>query len=155
MKQAHRLINRNKETQFIEKKIMTQKRSAVVLVFNQSGEMALQLRAKSDDKYPLHWDFSAAGGIDPGEEPIEAAKRELKEELGVEAELEFLGEVLYQDDFGQDYLYIYRAIHNGPFTPDSKEVERAEFFSPEHIELMLLSQSFHPEFEAVWKKYKS
>lgn len=134
---------------------MTQKQSAVVLVWNYRGELALQLRSENEENYPLHWDFSAAGGIEKGEEPAVAAKRELKEELGIEAELEFLGELLYEDDRGQDYLYIYRASHNGPFSPDPAEVAKVQFFSPEKINQMLQSdEKFHPEFELVWKKYR-
>ncbi len=42
-----------------------------------------------DDKpnisYPNHWSFAGAGSMEDGEEPIEAAKRELFEETGYQS----------------------------------------------------------------------
>lgn len=127
---------------------MKHKESSVILVFNDRNELLLQQRSFKDDKYPGHWDFSAAGGIDPGEDSHEAAKRELSEELGIEASVEFIAEELYQDNKSEDKLFIYRAKHNGPFKPDyEKEVEKVRFFSLDEIEQMLNSgEKFHPEF---------
>lgn len=132
---------------------MNQVRSSVILVFNDKDQLALQLRAATDYKYPSHWDFSAAGGIEDGEDPKTAAHRELQEEIGIEAKLEFVTETLYEDDKGQDYFYLYKTTHNGPFTPDGFEVEKVEFFSLDQIQSMLDSGAkFHPEFPFVWKK---
>ncbi len=132
---------------------MKYKKSAVILVFNHQGDLALQLRALHDDSYPGHWDFSAAGGIDDGEDPLVAAYRELKEEIGIEGELEFVGQEMYQTDMIQDELFIYRTQHEGPFNPDSEEVAEVRFFSLEQIERMLsLGEKFHPEFSMLWDK---
>ena len=72
--------------------------------------------------------------------------------MGVVAEVEFIEEFLYEGEAGEDYLYIYRAFHNGPFAPDLAEVERVEFFSPKQIGQMLLSEPFHPEFKPLWER---
>lgn len=128
-------------------------KSAVILVFNDEGKLALQLRSGTDSKYPHHWDFSAAGGIEEGEDPLKAANRELKEEIGIESKLEFLDEVLYQDAKGQDHLYIYKTIYNGEFKADGVEVEKVEWFSLNEIDQMLKSgDKFHPEFPFLWEK---
>lgn len=132
---------------------LEQKKSAVVLIFNDLGDLALQLRSSTDSKYAHHWDFSAAGGIEDGEDPLAADVRETKEEIGVSIKPEMIGEILYEDKRGQDYLYLYKAVHNGPFEVDGVEVEKVEFFSLEQIESMLDNrEKFHPEFPYVWKK---
>lgn len=132
---------------------MKYKKSAVILVFNQEGELALQLRAAHDDSYPSHWDFSAAGGIDNGEDPLEAAHRELKEEIGIEGELEFLGEELYQDEVAQDRLFVYKTTYDGVFEIDPREVAEVKFFSLEQIDTMLASgEKIHPEFSMLWNQ---
>ncbi len=132
---------------------MKNKVSSVALVFNDKNELALQLRAASDNSYPLHWDFSAAGGIEPDEDQKTAATRELKEELGITAEIEFVGEELYEDEKCTDKLYIYKTRHNGPFKPDPKEVEDIRFFKLDDIQKMLDSgEKFHPEFPFVWNR---
>jgi len=135
------------------------KQSAVVLVFNDRGELALQLRAAHDKSFPLHWDFSAGGGVKPGEDTKTAAARELKEELGVDAA------VAYVTAEHCDYLrwdsslitnvdvFVYKSRHNGPFAPDPKEVERAQFFSLPDIKKMIGSGvKFQPEFVVMWNK---
>lgn len=132
---------------------MKQQTSSVILVFNNRGKLALQLRGRNDDGYPLHWDFSAAGGIEFDEDPEQAAIREMKEEIGIEAEVEFVTEILYQDEKEADYLYIFKAQYNGKFKPDGIEVEKVEFFSLDEIEKMINSgEKFHPEFLFLWRK---
>jgi isopentenyldiphosphate isomerase len=132
---------------------MKYKRSVAVLVFNDKGELALQLRAARDDKYPLHWDFSAAGGIESNEDYTRAAHRELKEELGIEADLEFIGQELFTDQNNTDDIYLYKTKYNGKFDPDPNEVENIQFFNLEEIEDMISRrEKFHPEFPFIWNK---
>lgn len=57
-------------------------------------EVLLQKRSEEKDSHPGKYDVSSAGHIEAGSTPVEAAKRELAEELGVmaeEQELIFLG----------------------------------------------------------------
>ena len=43
----------------------------------------LQLRAMAKKSFPNKWDISVAGHVDAGETPLQAAKREYAEELGI------------------------------------------------------------------------
>ena len=57
-------------------------------------EVLLQKRAMNKDSYPGCYDTSSAGHILAGDEPEGSAKRELKEELGIEAEkLQYAGNI--------------------------------------------------------------
>lgn len=129
------------------------KKSSAVLVFNDEGELALQLRAANDDPFPFHWDFSAGGGIDPGEDGKISAERELHEELGIDADVEFVAQEHYTYPAWKPGvtrevdLFIYKARHNGPFRPNPAEVEKVQFFKPEIVKEMIESGiKFHPEF---------
>lgn len=131
---------------------MKHKRSAIVLIFNDKRECALQKRAAHDTSYPSHWDFAAAGGIDMGESPNDAAVRELREELGIDAKPVYIGDYVYRDEKAEDKLSVYRLVHSGPFSPDPNEVEEVHFFSLQAIEDMLQAEEkFHPEFPFLWK----
>jgi isopentenyl-diphosphate Delta-isomerase len=131
--------------------------SANVLVFNNAGALALQLRAAHDDSYPLHWDFSAGGGIDEGERSEDAAARELKEEIGVKADVSFISEhscIFPKWGTGkpkEDYTYLYKAVYEGNFSPDPNEVQEVRIFKLSDIEAMMKAgEKFHPAFQMLW-----
>jgi len=71
-------------------------RTAHVWVINSKDEILLQRRAINKRNFPDTWDISAAGHISAGEEPLHAAWRETKEEIGLDIsqnDLKFLGTV--------------------------------------------------------------
>ena len=64
-------------------------RVVVIYVTREDGQILVQER--TDDG---RFDHSSAGHVDPGEDYFQAAKRELKEELGIECGLVELGKTL-------------------------------------------------------------
>lgn len=48
-------------------------------------QILLQKRSQNKDSFPGKFDTSSAGHIQAGDEPLESALRELKEELGISA----------------------------------------------------------------------
>lgn len=53
-----------------------------ILLFNSRGELLIQKRSENVPS-PEKWDQSVGGHVDEGESYLEAAERELEEELGV------------------------------------------------------------------------
>ncbi|MBI4088427.1 NUDIX domain-containing protein [Candidatus Kaiserbacteria bacterium] len=127
------------------------KKCTAVMVFNSAGEMALQKRAADDDRYPSRWDFAAGGHLDADESVEEGAKRELKEEIGIECPLEFVTLMHHPGgadvDDEPDELSIFKTTYDGPFAPDPKEVAEVRFFPIEKIKEMAAKepQALHPE----------
>jgi isopentenyldiphosphate isomerase len=77
---------------------------ALVWVYNERGEVLLQLRAAHLNAFPEKWDVTVSGHLSAGEKPLDAALRELREEVGIHAqpdELEALGDVM--DEFPLSY----------------------------------------------------
>ena len=66
------------------------KKGAVVIISNDKDSIVLQLRAAHDNSFPSHWDFSAGGGVENGEDERQSIEREIKEELGVKAKVDFM-----------------------------------------------------------------
>lgn len=58
-------------------------RTVHVWILNSKGELLIQKRAKNRRAYPGHWDISTAGHISAGQTSLEAAQREVEEELGI------------------------------------------------------------------------
>ena len=58
-------------------------RTAHVWIARPPAMLLLQKRSPMKESYPGCWDISSAGHLDAGEEPLQGAERELKEELGI------------------------------------------------------------------------
>ena len=118
-----------------------------VIVFNDTGEMALQLRSSNVKFCPLHWSTTVGGHVLAGESYEQAAKRECKEEVGIALPLKYAFKETYtKPDGTKKFLSIFTATFNGPFEVDLQEVERVEYFSKEKINDMICQgEKFHSE----------
>ena len=54
--------------------------------YTKDGNILLQQRGRNKSTFPLLWDVSVAGHIASGEDIVDAAIREIKEEIGLELE---------------------------------------------------------------------
>ncbi len=109
-------------------------RAVHMLLFNRQGELLLQKRSMWKDRNPDRWDSSAAGHVDSGEDYLEAARRELREELGIEAPaLEPIGRLTPCEQTGWEFIEIFKGTHEGPFHPAPLEVETAAFFKKDDV----------------------
>ncbi len=82
--------------------------SAADLDLQPSDRIIVHRRADWKDVYPGYWDIAFGGVCGQGEEWRDSARRELREEAGIDANLVLLGEGEYEDDknhsFGRVYL---------------------------------------------------
>ncbi|MBG7630664.1 MAG: NUDIX domain-containing protein [Bacteroidetes bacterium] len=68
--------------------------SAHIWIFDKNKNVLIQKRAANKDTFPSLWDISVAGHISAGELPINAAIREVQEEVGIsisENQLHYIG----------------------------------------------------------------
>ena len=100
-------------------------RSVFVVVVNDTDEILVHRRAAWKDKWPEAWDIAVGGVVTAGEAWELAAARELAEEIGVSAELGYLGEGTYTDDDVRELARVYHARSGGPFTFADGEITEA------------------------------
>ena len=132
-------------------------RAVHILIFNARGELFLQKRSRWKDRHPFVWDSSAAGHVDAGEEYDKTAVRELEEELGVKAELTRVAKLPASEQTGQEFIWLYRAEHEGPFTLAPTEIEHGEFFPVEVVSEWIEARpaDFAPGFLECWKAFQA
>lgn len=104
-------------------------RCVYLLVFNQRGELFIHQRTPTKDVYPGYWDVTVGGVPAAGEAFDDAARREGREELGVDLDPQPLFPFRYADERTTVQAMVYWACHDGPFVLQAEEVERGEFVS--------------------------
>ncbi len=124
---------------------------ARVHVRDAQGRLLMQRRAASKDIAPGKWDTSVGGHLLPGEEAEAAARREMREELGVDpGELVFLHRFLMRSPIETEWVTSYATTHAGPFRPDPGEIDEVRFWTRAEIEAALgtgvLTSAFEDEF---------
>jgi isopentenyldiphosphate isomerase len=120
-------------------------RSVYILVFNRRSELFIHLRTPAKDVYPGHWDVAVGGVLGAGETFAAGARRELAEELGVEAPLEPLFRIRWADAETVVHGMVYRADHDGPFRYQAEEVVRGEFVSLPELDARVARDRFCPD----------
>ena len=75
------------------------------------------------------------GGVKRREEPLDAARREIHEELGVDvSDWRFLGDLFERIDGKRDELYCYRSeLGDARLEPDAAEIAEARWFRRDEL----------------------
>ncbi len=117
-------------------------RSVLILVYNPQGKVYLQKRAASKSLYPGRYDVSASGHVQAGESRLEAAIRELDEELGIAVDsLRVVGEAPASPMTGYEFVTLFSAGRIGAVPrPNPKEVSDGLFV--DHAELAYMADRF-------------
>ncbi|HEV3146148.1 MAG TPA: NUDIX domain-containing protein [Gemmataceae bacterium] len=129
-------------------------RATYLLVFNSGSRLFIHQRTSTKDVYPSYWDLTIGGVVAAGENFDDGARREAREELGVEVEPKLLFPFRFADENSLVHGTVYRAEHDGPFRLQLEEIVRGEFVSMEELPRRLRETPFCPDGIEVWKEYQ-
>jgi 16S rRNA (adenine1518-N6/adenine1519-N6)-dimethyltransferase len=131
-------------------------RAVHIFIFNPAGELLLQKRSRWKDRDPNLWDSSAAGHVGAGEDYDETAARELHEELEISAALTRVAQLPASAKTGEEFIWLYRGEHAGPFAPRAAEIDAVHFFAPEAIARWVddRPEDFAPGFIECWRIFR-
>lgn len=127
-----------------------QHRAVAIAVFASDGRLLVHRRADDKDVWPGQWDIAAGGVVAAGESYAVAARRELAEELGVEAvEIDPLGHGRFQDDAVALIGQGFRTVHDGPFHFTDGEITEVRWVTWTELDELRRLHPFVPDSIAL------
>ncbi len=115
-------------------------RAVHALVFNTKGQLLMQMRSASKDRYPSCYTTSCSGHVDYGESYEKALLREFHEELGIKTKLDdfiYIGKVDANAQTEGEFTKVYIIIEKESafkFNYPEEEVASLKYFSKEELE---------------------
>lgn len=108
-----------------------------VLVFSDSNTLVVQQRLSTKKNDPNLFDASAGGHVMSGELYIDAAKRELHEELGIVGELQEIWPIRGWCHGGTLLGRLFIIEHPWPYTVQSDELQRIDQISIQDFQFLV------------------
>ena len=131
-------------------------RAVHIFVFNSREELLIHLRSATKDESPNTWTSSASGHLSAGEDYEETAHRELKEEIGLAGELEFLHKFPAGEETSCEHTALYRLVSDDEPTFDPVEIADGEYLSLVEVDRRIAAdrESFSPAFLTLYEWYR-
>lgn len=133
-------------------------RHAYIVLRDKDGNFLLQQRSQLKKKNPGRYTYAATGHVDEGESYDEAAVRELKEEVGIDANLTLIDKSSYMSDEvnAQVFIAIYSGEidHDVQLVLDPEEVSGTRWFTKVELDeaVSKTPESFSPNMVKTYKK---
>lgn len=136
-------------------------RAFSIFLFNSKGEMLLQKRAAEKYHSPNQWTNAVCSHPRNGETYLDGAKRRLKEELGITADLSEKFNFIYKADVGEglwehELDHVFVGTYEGDFNLNKDEVDDVRYVSMEELDQELAEnpEHFTEWFKIILEEYK-
>lgn len=133
-------------------------RAFSLFLFNQQGELLLQQRSAKKRLWPGFWSNSCCSHPRRGESMLVATQRRLRDELNIEASLEFVYKFSYQAEFDDsssenELCHVYFGRVDDRVRPNENEIDAVRFAAPQDLarEFVAIPANFTPWFKLEWQ----
>ena len=125
-------------------------RTAHVVVVSPDGQVLLQKRSLRKDIQPGRWDTAVGGHLAVGESYLEAARREMAEEVGLPLSqpLEHLFDSRIRNAVESENVRVFRTVSTGPFGVEPGDIDEIRFWSESELRAGMGTGVFTPNLEA-------
>ena len=147
------VIGQATKKELIEKHLLH--RVVHIFIFNSDDRLAIQKRSSKVLTMPGKLTSSASGTVAAGESYEDAAKRELKEELGVETELNYISKFWTETATTNAIGKLFVGKYEGKIKIDKNEVDSVIFFDLDSLEIAIRNKPdmFSENFKNAFKEY--
>jgi isopentenyldiphosphate isomerase len=129
-------------------------RAVYVLVFNAAGQLFVHRRTVSKDVFPGYWDLTVGGVLAAGEDYDTAARRELREEIGIEpVGLRRLFPIRYEDAVSRVTGMVYSCTCDQPLRLQTEEIAHGEWLDLDVVLDRLARDTFCPDGLEAFARY--
>lgn len=124
-----------------------------VLVINpKTKEIYFQKRAENKNFLPGYYCTSAGGHVQSGETYEQAAKRELREEIGLSVPLKKIGDLNFISNEHKRFIKLFAAFAEEGFNFADGEVSGGEFFNFDKARnLIKRGEKIHPQLQLCFR----
>ena len=134
-------------------------RAFSLFIFDPHGRLLMQQRSADKRLWPNYWSNSCCSHPRRGETMAEATSRRLRDELNIQAELEFVYKFTYQasyDDLGaeNELCWVYLGRTADTIVPNRNEIAATGWMSSPELERKLGEEpaQFTPWFKLEWQR---
>ena len=108
-------------------------RIVVIAIIDKEGHILMQQRAKNKETNPGKWDVSVAGHVSAGQTSLQAAIREVEEEVGIhleEKELEYIltykKESIVMEHFISNHIFDFYLVKRNKIDLEQVKIQKSE-----------------------------
>jgi isopentenyl-diphosphate delta-isomerase len=134
-------------------------RAFSVFLFNADGNLLLQQRSEAKPLWPLHWSNTCCSHPRRGESVEAAARRRVREELGVCCDPVYLYKFIYHASFGSvgsehEYCWVLAGHYSGELEIDRNEITNWRCVRPDMLtaEIAANADAFTPWLKLEWPR---
>ena len=132
---------------------MDTKDIAVIIIRNEMGRYFIHQRSYHKQVFPGMYGVGAGGHIKTHETPVEAAKRELTEETGLEIEPEFLFSFPFNHS-GQSYrVHVFEVRTDEIIEPSKDEWQWSGWLNEDEIKGLIDQGVLMPDTTVFYLRY--
>lgn len=124
-------------------------RAVFILVRDPVGRVLIHRRSERKDIWPGWWDIAVGGVVAAGESYDEAARRELREEVGIDLEPVFVSSGAYDDPEVSLIARCYEVCHDGKVEALDGEVAEFRWVRAEELRGLVAQERFLPDSLAL------
>ena len=133
-------------------------RAVHIFVFNSEGDLFVQKRSPNKDEFPNVWTSSCGGHVDSGEDYVDAARRELKEELSIDVQDPFSLKFIFKhgpcEGTRWEFIELFRLVWDHDICCCPEEISEGRWISIAHLSDWITRKPavFAPSFRLLWER---